>query len=93
MEMARLTLNLPADQAERIARAVERAACAETSECAAEEYRKRIFAAFCRYCPDRKYTGTALDFDTLIAVLEVRLAAIPHRRAGDPPETPFTPGL
>lgn len=75
-ERVPITLNVPPEQAERIARAIERAGCLDLVECIADEYQKRIRAAFARHCPERPYTGSPLDVDTLMAYLEVRLAHI-----------------
>ena len=79
-----ITINVPEEQAERLARAIERAGCVDVIECIAEEYRKRIRDAFVRHCPERPYTGSPLDVDTLMAYLEHRLAHPPRdRRAED----------
>lgn len=85
MDAVPITINVPAEQAERIARAIERAGCVDLMECIADEYRKRIQAAMEKHCPERPRTGSPLDVDTLMAYLEVRLtqAHPPHGRRAD----------
>lgn len=84
-ESVPVTIQVPPEKAERVIRALERAACTDFAECLVDEYRGRVKAAFARYCPDKPYTGTALDLDTIFAVIEVRAASwIRARRKEDP---------
>lgn len=87
-ESVPVTIQVPPEKAERVIRALERVACTDFAECLVDEYRQRVRAAFARYCPEKPYTGTALDLDTLFAVIEVRAASwIRARRREDHPES------
>lgn len=86
-ESVLVTIQVPPEKAERVIRALERVACTDFADCLVDEYRQRVKAAFARYCPEKPYTGTALDLDTLFAVIEVRAASwIRARRKEDHPD-------
>jgi hypothetical protein len=45
----------------------------QVDACSLNEYQQRIFSAFTRHCPDKVYTGNAIDVDTLMATIEARV--------------------
>jgi hypothetical protein len=44
----------------------------QVDACSLNEYQQRVFNAFARHCPDKAYTGNALDIDTLMAAIEAK---------------------
>lgn len=88
MSKEAITITVPPEQADILLQALERISCRDIRDCIADEYRKRVYDAFVRLCPDRAYTSTPLDFDTLLAYLEARIARMEeaarhHRRSTD----------
>jgi hypothetical protein len=85
MSEAEVIFHLGGDEAralmDAVAQAQRQRACANHANlandaCLLKEYQQRVCNLFVRVCPDRPFTGTFIDIDTMQAIIESRLPRV-----------------